>query len=111
MPSREWKLRIEDILEAIVDIEHFTQEMSFEDFRSDKKTVKAVLYSIALIGEAVRQIPPKVQQQYQEIPWREMRDIRNVVIHEYFGIDLEILWATVQRDLPPLVVPLKKMIK
>ena len=111
MPSRDWKLRIEDILEAIDDIGRFTNDMSFETFSSDQKTVNAVLYSIAVIGEAARLVSAEIQAQHPEIPWREMGDMRNVVIHEYFGIDLDILWDAVQQELPPLVAPLKKMIE
>jgi uncharacterized protein with HEPN domain len=111
MPSRDWKLRIEDILEAIDDVGRFTQDMSFETFSADKKTVTAVLYSVAVIGEAARLVPSEVQGQHPEIPWREMGDIRNVVIHEYFGVDLDILWDAVHQELPPLVIPLKKMIE
>ena len=107
MPVRDWKLRIEDILEAIDDIGRFTDGMNHESFCSDTKTVKAVLYSVAVIGEASRLIPAEVQLEHPEIPWREMSDIRNVVIHEYFGVDLDILWDTISDDLPP-VVPLLK---
>ena len=111
MPTREWNLRIEDILEAIDDIAHFTRGMSFDAFSADKKTVKAVLYSIAVIGEAARQVPAEVQKQNPEIPWREMADIRNVIVHEYFGIDLDILWAAITVELPPLVSSLRRMLK
>ncbi len=108
MPIRNWKLRIEDILEAIDDIEQFIKGMAYEAFITDTKTQKAVLYSIAVIGEAARLTPAEVQMKYAEIPWRDMGDIRNVVIHEYFGVDLKILWETISNDLPPLIPLLKK---
>lgn len=95
MPSRDRKLRIEDILEAVQEIIQYTDGMIFESFCKDTKTVKAVLYSIAIIGEAVRHIPSDIRARYSEIPWKEIADMRNVVIHEYFGIDMDILWKTV----------------
>jgi uncharacterized protein with HEPN domain len=111
MPVRDWKLRIEDILEAIDDIGRFTEGMNYESFCSDTKTVKAVLYNVAVIGEAARLIPTEVQLKHPEIPWREMSDIRNVVIHEYFGVDLDILWDTISDDLFPLVPLLKGILQ
>lgn len=111
MPVRDWKLRIEDILEAIDDIGRFTEGMSFDALVSDIKTLKAVLYSIAVIGEAARLIPAEVQLTHLEIPWREMGDIRNVVIHEYFGVDVAILWETISNDLPPLIPLLKGILE
>ncbi len=109
MPARDWKLRIEDILEAIQEIIQYTDGMTFEAFCKDTKTVKAVLYCIAVIGEAVRHIPHDVRMKYSEIPWREIGDMRNVVIHEYFGIDTDILWKTVCYDLPLLESSLKRI--
>jgi len=111
MLVREWKLRIEDILEAIDQIAQFTQGMTFEAFCADAKTVKASLYNIAVIGEAARHVPPEVIEKYQRIPWKEMRDIRNVVIHEYFGVDLDILWETICHELPPLLPMLREILE
>ena len=75
-----------------------------------KKTLKAVLYNLAVIGEAARKLPEEVAARFSSIPWREMGDMRNVVIHEYFGIDTKILWDTVENELPPLVKRLKDII-
>lgn len=91
MPTRDWKLRIEDILEAIEGISQFIKGMNYKTFCADTKTLKAVLYSIAIIGEAARLVPLEIQTEYPNIPWREMGDIRNVLIHEYFGVDIDIL--------------------
>jgi uncharacterized protein with HEPN domain len=85
--------------------------MSFDALVSDIKTLKAVLYSIAVIGEAAHLIPEEVQVNHPEIPWREMGDIRNMVIHEYFGVDVDILWETISNDLPPLIPLLKSILE
>lgn len=111
MPAREWKFRIEDILEALDDIDQMTKGMTYGTFCADNKTVKAVLYNMAVIGEAARHVPPDFRALHPEISWREMGDMRNVVIHEYFGVDLEILWETIQHELPPLMPLLQKMLQ
>ena len=103
MPSRDWQFRIEDIVEAIDDISRLIAALTHEDFYANDTIVKAVLYNMAVIGEAARRIPSHIRTLHPEIPWREIGDMRNVVIHEYFGVDLQIVWETIQHDLPPLV--------
>jgi uncharacterized protein with HEPN domain len=110
MPSRDWKIRISDILQAIEAILELTAGLSEAQFGRDVRTVKAVLYDFAVIGEAARHVPLEVQNSWPQLPWREMGDLRNVVIHEYFGVDLEILWETIHQDLPPLVPLLRDML-
>ena len=84
MPSRDWQNRVRDVLDAIVEIREFTNEITFEQFQNDRKTTRAVLYSLAIIGEAVRTIPPELETAHPEIPWDDVRGMRNIVIHEYF---------------------------
>jgi uncharacterized protein with HEPN domain len=102
MPVRDWKFRIADILEALRDSWEITQGMDYETFSRDKRTLKAVLYNLAVIGEAARKVPEEIASLYPEIPWREMGDMRNVVIHEYFGVDPKILWETIKNEFPPI---------
>lgn len=85
--------------------------MTFEEFRGNTKTLKAVLYNITIIGEAARNIPPEVETRYPKIPWNDMRDIRNVVTHEYFRVNWETIWQTLQDDLPPLQVQLRQVLE
>jgi uncharacterized protein with HEPN domain len=110
MPVRDWKYRITDILEAVQDSLEITREMDYETFRQDKRTLKAVLYNMAVIGEAARKVPEEIAARYPAIPWREMGDMRNVVIHEYFGIDTSILWETIKNELPPIENRLKDIL-
>jgi uncharacterized protein with HEPN domain len=77
--------------------------MNYHEFFDDLKTIRAVAFELTTMGEAVRSVPDEVKKRYPEIPWGKMLDIRNVIIHEYFRIDEEILWQTIQDDLPPLV--------
>ncbi|MBI4317736.1 MAG: DUF86 domain-containing protein [Chloroflexi bacterium] len=110
MPPRDWRLLIKDILESITKIRRYTAGTTFESFSSDEKTVDAVVRNIGIIGEAARHIPQHIEEQYPDVPWSEMRGIRNVVIHLYFGVDLPILWTTVQHNLPPLVSRLQEIL-
>jgi uncharacterized protein with HEPN domain len=103
MPPRGWRLRLTDILEAIDKMEHYTDGMDAESFAADPKTVDAVIRNLTIMGEAARMIPVELEAKYPEVPWEKMRGIRNVVVHEYFGVDMEIIWQTVRENLPPLV--------
>ena len=109
MPVRDWKFRITDILEAIKDSLEITQGLDYETFCQDQRTLKAVLYNLAVIGEAARKVPVEITAKYPMIPWREMCDMRNVVIHEYFGVDPKILWETIKNELPVILTRLKAM--
>lgn len=111
MPSRKLRQRIQDILEMSLEIEDFTRGMSFIDFQNDRKTIKAVLYNLAIIGEAAGSLLPEIEVLYPEIPWIDIRGIRNIVIHEYFRVNMEIIWTTIQNDLPPLVRQLQVLIE
>ena len=100
---------LEDIASAIVDIRSFVQDMSADGFMADKKTINAVLRSLEVIGEATNKIPTEVRTKYPDIPWEEIIGMRNRLIHEYFGVDLDIVWQTIQDDLTPLETAIKTM--
>ena len=111
MPSRDWKLRLEDILEAIARIDRYVAGMDYEAFRADDKTTDAVVRNLEIIGEAARHVPEQMQRQHSELPWGKMGDIRNLLIHQYFGIGVPIVWQTIRDDLPPLVPLLRKILE
>jgi uncharacterized protein with HEPN domain len=104
-------MRITDILLCIAKIQRFTKGYSFSDFQGDDKTVDSVLRNLEIIGEAARHVPAEIRAQYPELPWAEMLTMRNIVIHEYHGVNLSIIWQTVKEDLPALVSPLKQILK
>jgi uncharacterized protein with HEPN domain len=95
-------MRIEDILEAINNIEEYTSGMDFSAWQADRKTVDAVIRNIEVIGEAATHVPMEIQNKYCDVPWKKMKGIRNILIHEYFGVDVEVVWQTIQKDLGPL---------
>jgi uncharacterized protein with HEPN domain len=109
--SRDWKIRIQDILDAIDSIQNKTEGISFDDFEADETLVKAILYDFIVIGEAATRVPAEIQSRYPDIPWRLMGDLRNVVTHQYFQVRLTIIWNTVKNNLPPLVTELEDLLQ
>lgn len=85
--------------------------MTFEQFVADRKTIDAVVRNFIVIGEASSHLPEDFIQEHPDFPWREMRDMRNIAVHEYFGVDNLIVWETLQNNLPPLLPRLRKMIE
>ena len=100
--DRDLRDYLNDIIESIEDIWSFTEGMSIEDLESDKKTLYAVIRCLEIIGEAVKKIPKNVREKYPEIPWKEIGGMRDKLIHEYFGVDIETIWDTIHGDLTPL---------
>ncbi len=107
---REWRLRIEDILESIARIQRYLDGMDQTGFIRDDRTMDAVVRNFGIIGEAAAHLPEDIQGAHPEIPWSRMKGLRNLVIHEYFGVSPEILWGTAKADLPPLVGLLQAML-
>ena len=107
---RDWRFRVRDILDSVEAIIEYTDGMTYEQFLADRKTVDAVVRNLMMMGESVRWLPQQVQDQHRDAPWRGLRGVRNVVVHEYFGVDPRILWETCRRDLPPLVPKLEAVL-
>lgn len=93
---------LQDILDSINDIAEFIDGMDFKDFSSDKKTIYAVMKALEIIGEATKNLPDTLKNEYPEVPWKFMAGIRDKVVHGYFVVDLPIIWSTVKRDVPLL---------
>lgn len=109
MVERDYRDYLQDIIDAISDIGNFIEGMTFDDFKNDRKTVNAVIRSIEVIGEATKKIPDSVRDKNPSIPWKNMAGMRDKMIHEYFGVDLEILWKTATEDVPPLKSSIKEL--
>lgn len=100
--KREIRDYLEDILLSISEIHEFIAGMDLSQFQADRKTSHAVVRSLKIIGEAVKKVPDEFRESHPDLPWNEMGAMRNKLIHEYFGVDLEIVWETVRQDLAPL---------
>ena len=110
MSSRNSRLYLQDMLEACADIQSFTQDMkSVSDLQADRRTFLAVIHSLQIIGEAARQMPKGFREKYPEFPWRETAGLRNVIAHEYFGLDMDIIWDVVQTRIPLLTEQVKQI--
>jgi uncharacterized protein with HEPN domain len=111
MSRRLWKHRITDILDSIKKIQKYVEEMGFDNFNKDDRTIDAVIRNFIVIGEAARHVPHDISAKYPNIPWRLMGDMRNFAIHEYWGVEMRTIWKTIQDDLPPLVPALTKVME
>ncbi|MBN1191477.1 MAG: DUF86 domain-containing protein [Dehalococcoidales bacterium] len=88
------------ILESISLIESYTMQVSKEDFLKSRQVQDAVMRRLEIIGEATKNIPNSYRKDNPDVPWREIVGMRDILIYEYFGVDLELTWKTVQEDLP-----------
>ena len=102
MPPRDPSLRLQDIAEAIDRIFEYTASHSLDSFTADRMAVDAVVRNFEVIGEAARHVDDATAARLDDIPWQDMSDLRNLLIREYFGVSVTIIWETVARDLRPL---------
>lgn len=110
MSPRAWQQRVQDILAAIREIQSFVGGQTFDQFANDTRTLKAVLADFTIIGEAAGHIPEDVQDANPKIAWRQMRDMRNIVVHVYFAVNPRIVWDTIHNDLPALETQLMTLV-
>jgi uncharacterized protein with HEPN domain len=104
-------VRVEDALAAIQDVARDVEGLTQERLAADPRRVRAMAFSILVIGEACGAVPADVQQRAPEVPWALLRGLRNRIVHEYFVLDVEILWDTATVDLPTLVEPLRRLLE
>jgi len=110
MSPRDWEERIRDMLACAGNAQSFAAGLTLPAFLDDPKALRAVAFELMTMGEAARSIPHEVQERYPQVPWAKMLGIRNVLIHEYFRLDGEILWNAVQNDLPSLISALEEIL-
>lgn len=108
---REFIDYLHDIRDAIEKVEQFVEGIDLQQFTLDEKTLYAVIRALEIVGEASRNVPEDIQVDHPEVPWREMVGIRNKLAHEYFGINVEVVWRTVKEDLPMLKPRIAEMIE
>jgi len=102
MSKRPVELLLQDIRDAIDNIESYILSMSKIDFLNDKKTIDAVVRNLEIIGEAANRLPEEYRREKANIPWRSIIGLRHRIVHDYIGIDAELIWQIVKRDVPIL---------
>lgn len=101
-PTRNYIVYIHDMYDSVLKGISFIKGINFKTFSKDDKTQYAVIRAIEIIGEASKKIPSQIKKKYPFIPWREISGMRDKLIHDYFGVDTEVVWKTVKEDLPGL---------
>jgi uncharacterized protein with HEPN domain len=110
MSNRDLKLLLEDILEAALKIKRYTKNLDNDLFLADDKTMDAVVRNFEIIGEAANRLNPDFRTVHSEIDWNRIRGFRNRIVHDYFGIDYEIVWSIIENDLDNLIEQIKSVI-
>ena len=109
MSERDFRLYCADILDSGSAIIEFVNGLSFEQFCNDRKTYSAVIREFEIIGEAVGRLPEALKGRRPDVEWQDIKDFRNLLTHEYFGVDLEIVWKIIEDDLPGLMEAIKEI--
>jgi len=100
--KRDYSLFLNDIVQACEKIERYTNPFDYNQFSVNEMAIDAVIRNFEVIGEAIRNIPNELKNAYPQVEWQEAVGFRNIMIHNYFGIDLEAVWETVQKNIPLL---------
>lgn len=108
--SKDYKILVEHILESIKWIEKYTENISEDDFLKSTQIQDSVIRRLEVIGEAIGNFPQKIKKEHPDVRWDEISGMRNFLIHEYFGVDLHLIWNTVENDIPKLKKQMKKII-
>jgi uncharacterized protein with HEPN domain len=102
MSERPINLLLDDILEAIERAEQYIRGTSFDAFSKDQKTIDAVVRNLEIVGEAASRLPDEFKERHPAVEWHKVVGLRHRIVHEYFGIDVAIIWQILQKDLPLL---------
>ena len=108
---RDSKVYLDDIAQAIRKINSYVSKLNQKQFAADERTVDAVVRNLEIIGEAVKKLSDETRTKYHEIDWKKMAGLRDILIHEYYGIDIEIIWDIIANKLLPLAKQIEVMLK
>ena len=108
--KRKSELYFQDILDSIDRIKEYTEGQDIEDFKNNRLVIDGSVRNLEIIGEAASQLPGEVKTQHKVVPWQEMVNFRNVVIHKYHQVDIDILWDIIENRLEPLRKQVEKIL-
>ena len=109
--KKDNKILLEHVREAISRIEEYTQNIDFDTFTKSRLVQDGVIRNLAIVGEAVKHLESSLKDQHPEIPWPQIVAMRNIITHEYFGIDLRLTWDVINSDLPTFKKEVEKLWK
>ncbi len=110
MRRESWKLRLKEMEEAARKVVEYSNSLENSDaFSNDQKTIDACIRNLQILGDAAKNIPTEIQRELSNIPWKQIKGMRNILVHEYFGTDSEIIWTTIKNDLPKLIIDLEQL--
>lgn len=110
MKKRSYNLYISDIINAITKIERYIENLDFDTFTQKDMVIDAVVRNLEIIGEAAKNIPENVKEIYPNVPWKRMIGLRNIVIHGYFGVDLDNIWKIINENIPEVKPTIMKIL-
>lgn len=108
--KRDYRLFLQDILDACRYILEFMEGIGVDEFVIDEKTSSAVIQKFEVIGEATKNIPESIREKHPQVPWKDMAGMRDRLIHGYFGIDYLLVWETVEQNIPTLEFQIRKIL-
>ena len=109
--SRDHRLFLEDICTSCEKILRYTSGLNFEQFKTDEKTFDAVVRNLMIIGEAVKHLPGEMRDRYSDVQWRKIGGHRDIVVHEYFGVDEDIVWDIVENKITQLLELIRRILE
>ena len=109
--GRDYRAYLLHILDSIGLIEKYVEGLSFEEFAGDQKTIDAVIRNLEIIGEASSKLPRDFREKYPDVPWRSIIGLRNILIHNYMGVDVEAVWGNIKKDIPLLKEHIRSIVE